>query len=230
MVSDVTQPIPTPSAGTPGDATTATHDGVGRALLDAAHRLLAEDGPSALTVRRLAAAAGVSTMNVYSRFGGKDGVVEELFVDGFRRLSAQMAHAPVTDDPFADLSTCRDGYRRFALENPTYYAVMFDRVFPDFEPSERAERAAIEALGGLAARVQRAIDAGSLKATNVWLVAAGLWATCHGLVSLELRSIDVAAKLPDASAELVEASDWDLVYADTLTHLLAGYLVEGGRS
>jgi hypothetical protein len=85
-----------------------------------------------------------------------------------------MAHAPATDDPFADLRACRDGYRRFALENPTYYAVMFDRVFPDFEPSERAERAAIDALGGLAARVQRAIDAGSLKATNAWLVAAGV--------------------------------------------------------
>ena len=104
MASDVTQPASTPSAAASGEATTGARDGVGRALLAAAHRLLAEDGPSALTVRRLAAAAGVSTMNVYSRFGGKDGVVEELFVDGFRRLSAQMAHAPVTDDPFADLS------------------------------------------------------------------------------------------------------------------------------
>src|SRR6187200_1133471 len=153
MTGSVTQPPAASPADPSADAT--ARDGVGRALLAAAHRLLAEDGPSALTVRRLAAAAGVSTMNVYSRFGGKDGVIEELFVDGFRRLSAQMAHAPATDDPFADLSACRDGYRRFALENPTYYAVMFDRVFPDFAPSERAERAAIEALGGLAARVQR---------------------------------------------------------------------------
>ena len=46
------------------------------------------EGPGALTVRRIAAAAGMSTMNVYSRFGGKDGVLDELFVDGFRRLGA----------------------------------------------------------------------------------------------------------------------------------------------
>ena len=56
------------------------------ALLAAAHDLLATEGPAALTVRRIAAAAGMSTMNVYSRFGGKDGVLDELFIDGFRRL------------------------------------------------------------------------------------------------------------------------------------------------
>ena len=49
-----------------------SHDDTSRALLAAAHRLLAEDGPEALTVRRIANEAGMSTMNVYSRFGGKD--------------------------------------------------------------------------------------------------------------------------------------------------------------
>ena len=101
---------------------------------------------------------------------------------------------------------------------------MFDKVFPDYEPSDRAEQAAIGALGGLAARVQRAIDAGSLRSTNAWLVATGLWATCHGLVSLELRKFDLAAKVPEAPDALMQASDWDVVFADTVDHLLAGYL------
>ncbi|MGZ4674264.1 MAG: TetR/AcrR family transcriptional regulator, partial [Ilumatobacteraceae bacterium] len=61
-------------------------DPVGSTLLKAASDLLATEGPAALTVRRIATAAGVSTMNVYSRFGGKDGVVEHLFVEGFHRL------------------------------------------------------------------------------------------------------------------------------------------------
>lgn len=46
-------------------------DSVGSTLLKAAGDLLAAEGPGALTVRRIAHAAGVSTMNVYSRFGGK---------------------------------------------------------------------------------------------------------------------------------------------------------------
>ena len=38
------------------------YDGTSEALLTAAHRLLAEDGPVALTVRRIAGEAGMSTM------------------------------------------------------------------------------------------------------------------------------------------------------------------------
>ena len=56
------------------------------ALLAAAHHLLSTVGAEALTVRRIANEAGMSTMNVYSRFGGKDGVIDELYADGYRRL------------------------------------------------------------------------------------------------------------------------------------------------
>ena len=80
-------------------------DVTGQALLTAARDLLASESPTALTVRRIAAAAGVGTMNVYSRFGGKDGVLDELFGDGLRRLDEQMAAAPSTTDPLADLAS-----------------------------------------------------------------------------------------------------------------------------
>src|ERR1700750_1948078 len=76
-------------------------DDTREALLAAAHDLLANEGPAALSVRRIAAAAGMSTMNLYSRFGGKDGVLDELFIDGFRRMSEEMGDAPVSDDPIA---------------------------------------------------------------------------------------------------------------------------------
>ena len=77
-------------------------DSVGSTLLKAASDLLATEGPGALTVRRIANAAGVSTMNVYSRFGGKDGVVEQLFIEGFTRLGAGMSDGrrrPTTRSP-----------------------------------------------------------------------------------------------------------------------------------
>ncbi len=82
-------------------------DPVGSTLLKAAGDLLAAEGPGALTVRRIANAAGVSTMNVYSRFGGKDGVVEHLFVEGFTRLGDGMRAVVATDDPIADLNYVR---------------------------------------------------------------------------------------------------------------------------
>jgi AcrR family transcriptional regulator len=187
-------------------------DATRRALLAAAHDLLATEGPGALTVRRMAATAGVSTMNVYSRFGGKDGVLDELFIDGFRRLTATMEAAPSSDDTMSDLRQCGACYRRFALENPTYYSLMFDRVVPDFEPSDAAVAVALASLGELAARVQRAMDAGRLRPGDAFTVASALWACEHGLVSLELRTAD----------ERGQAFDWEAIAPLAVNAMLDG--------
>ncbi|MCB0956523.1 MAG: TetR family transcriptional regulator, partial [Ilumatobacter sp.] len=55
------------SLGHVSAATVSRLDDVGHALLDAADRLLTTEGAGALTIRRMASEAGVSTMNVYSR-------------------------------------------------------------------------------------------------------------------------------------------------------------------
>jgi AcrR family transcriptional regulator len=187
-----------------------TDDPTRAALLDAAHDVLASDGPTALTVRRIASKAGVSTMNVYSRFGGKDGVVDELYTDGFRRLQASMEDVPTSDDALGDLRRCGEGYRRFALDNPTYYAVMFERSIPDFEPSDAAVEVATESFGVLAHRLERAMDAGVLRRADPLEAAASVWATCHGLVSLE-----IAGKHPDGF-------EWDPIFRRTMDALLIG--------
>ena len=93
-------------------------DSVGSTLLKSASDLLAAEGPGALTVRRIANEAGVSTMNVYSRFGGKDGVVEHLFVEGFRLLGEGMRSIVDSGDPVADMVSCGMAYRQFAIEQP----------------------------------------------------------------------------------------------------------------
>ena len=154
-------------------APVARLDEVGNALLKAAHTLLASEGASALTVRRIATVAGMSTMNVYSRFGGKDGVVEHLFLQGFALLADAMHEVPETDDPMLDLSICGAAYRRFALDHATLYAVMFERVVADYVPTPKAQAAALGTLHLLAARLQRTMEAGILRpmdATGIQLV------------------------------------------------------------
>jgi AcrR family transcriptional regulator len=165
-------------------------DDVGTTLLAAAANLLATAGPEALTVRRIAADAGMSTMNVYSRFGNKEGVVERLFVNGFELLATGMRAAPTTDDPLADLRSCRTAYRAFATANPTLYSVMFEKAVPDFEPSAAAMEIGTRTLEVLAGRVERAMDAGLLRRADPFTTAAIIWSTCHGVVSLELKGID----------------------------------------
>jgi AcrR family transcriptional regulator len=187
-----------------------TDDDVRRALQHAAHELLATEGPDALTVRQLATRAGVSTMNIYSRFGGKDGIVEDLYIAGFHMLGAAMASAGTTDDPLADLHACGRAYRRFALEHPTYYAVMFDRAVPGYDPTPSALAEAAATLHQLAERLARCMTAGILRDEEPLAVAASVWATCHGLVSLELRGIAPGG------------IDWSTTYGRTLDALIRG--------
>jgi AcrR family transcriptional regulator len=180
------------------------------AILDAARDLLAEDGVHGLTVRRIAAAAGGSTMNVYSRFGGKEGVVDALVIEGFEQMSACLRRVRNTSDPIADLRRCARAYRTFALSHPTHYDLMFTEPAPDYHKSAEAVRAALAALGILAQRVERAMDAGLIRRGDPWQIAMVFWSACHGPVSIELKQVGPPA------------TDWQGVHDDLFEALIAG--------
>ena len=200
-------------------ATVSRLDDVGVALLDAAGQLLATEGPGALTVRRIAADAGMSTMNVYSRFGSKDGVVEQLFLKGFELLAEGMSAVDESGDPLADLTACGLSYRRFAIGHPTLYAVMFNRVVPDFVPSPPAQEFALGTLDLLAQRLQRAMDEGMLRPADAQHVAAIVWSTCHGVVSLELANGGLRQELGRPGLTDI---DWQQVFTDATQAVVLG--------
>jgi AcrR family transcriptional regulator len=192
-------------------------DEVGETLLRAAGAILTAEGAAALTVRRIAREAGVSTMNVYSRFGSKDGVVDRLYVDGFSLLRDAMA-ADTRADPIEDLRACRQSYRRFALEHPAYYAVMFGGVVPDHHPSTAAAEHATGTLALLADRLAAAMDRGALRRMDPMHAAAVVWATCHGVVSLEMK---------DVGPHVI---DWSQVYDTACDAVLMGLTASASPS
>ncbi len=59
-------------------------------LLDAALGLLEQRGPGALRIRDVADAAKQSTMGVYTHFGSKQGLLEQLYLYGFGRLEERL--------------------------------------------------------------------------------------------------------------------------------------------
>lgn len=195
---------------------TAGSDPTRAALLDAAHALLSAGGPEALTVRAIATRAGMSTMNVYSRFGGKDGVLDELFSHGFRQLAEQMRRAPTTVDPLADLRRCGHEYRRFARERATTYSLMFERPVPEYRPSLAARTVAMDALVLLAERVERAMAEGALRRGDPFVAASALWSLVHGLASLE------AATAHDHDDGEPSPFEWDDIADVAVDGLLAG--------
>ena len=161
---------------------------VERELLSAAEAVLVRDGPGGLTVRAVAAEAGIAPMGVYNRLGGKDGLVDALLIKGFDRLRAAI-ESP--DDP--DMRTrLRDGglrYREFALANPHFYAIMFEEAIPREHESAEVEEHARACFGALVRAVEMASAAGVIAAPDPLEAAQQIWSAVHGAVALELRGL-----------------------------------------
>jgi AcrR family transcriptional regulator len=157
------------------------------ALVDAAARLLAEEGPHALSTRRLAAETGSSTMAVYTYFGGMSGLVREIVYEGFRRLDDHFARLEWTDDPVADMALLGRMYRHNARTNPHLYAVMFGSVaLSGFSLTEQDRQRGRYTLVKVVECARRCITAQRFRPADPALVAHQMWITTHGLVHLEL--------------------------------------------
>ena len=158
---------------------------VEQALVDAAERVLVREGLTGLTVRAVAAEAGVAPMGVYNRFGSKDGLVAAVLVRGFDGLRTAITSSAATDPRERLLAAGRD-YRRFALEQPQHYAAMFgEAAHLAGKVAEVGEHGAA-AFGALVDHVRVAMAAGVLRQDDPGETAQLIWSTVHGAVSLEL--------------------------------------------
>jgi AcrR family transcriptional regulator len=172
-------------------------------LLDEGGRLLAAEGPSALTVRRLAERSETSASAIYSLFGDKWGLVEEMFREGFRRFAERIAALERTDDPLADLIALGAAFRANARANPHLYDLMFGRPFPQFQPGEETGAMAMGTFGALVGALGRCVDAGLLEGDPVSL-ATIFYSLIHGLTSLELLGWLGPPERADAAWERAE--------------------------
>ncbi|MGW3344320.1 TetR/AcrR family transcriptional regulator [Nonomuraea rubra] len=156
------------------------------AILEAAKRLLVTEGPAALTVRRISGEVGCSTKVIYTLFGGKDGLGEALWLEGFARFEQVLLAVPARDDPFERLHLGLMAYREYALSEPDYYRVMFQGALPGLNPSPEAVQAAKRTFGLLVRGVADCLDAGLLRGAEAVEIADVLWMAVHGAVGLEI--------------------------------------------
>ncbi|HEY5114089.1 MAG TPA: TetR/AcrR family transcriptional regulator [Nakamurella sp.] len=178
------------------------------ALIDAAERVLVRDGPESVTVRAVAIEAGVAPMGVYNRFGGKDGLVDEVLTRGFLGLRAAVA-ARGEADPADRLMGSGQRYRQFALSHPAHYLAMFDDAIHQDEQAPGVMRCARESFDELVGHVRYGMVAGALADGDPEEVAQQVWSTVHGAVQLEIKGM---LQVPDA----------DRTYRDLLATLYRG--------
>lgn len=147
-----------------------------------ATEMLATRPRESVTVRALAAAAGTSTTAVYSLFDGKDGVIGEVRNRAVAGLFQDLSAVPTSEDPLADLYALATAYHRWGRTNSHLYTVLFGGV-QSFDPSGAVGTS--DPIRPLLMAIDRALTE-SVLAGEATLIALSLWATLHGLVTLEL--------------------------------------------
>ena len=161
-------------------------DLVRKNILDKASALLTNEGPHALSMRKLSGEVGASTIVLYTYFKDKQEILNELYLEGFARLQQDLQAVSQGDDPLAYVTELGRTYRRSAVANSTYYQIMFSRCIPGFTPSADSLLKSQACFLVLRQGVQRCADSGMVLTASVGKTAQVLWGTLHGVISLEL--------------------------------------------
>jgi AcrR family transcriptional regulator len=179
-------------------------------LIEATIRLLAITGPSEVKARSVSSEAGLSTMGLYTYFGGVPELLHAVADEGLKRLAAAFELLPATDDPMADLCSMALAHRDVARRNPHLYDLMFglsihgrySLAWGTAAPPPSTRSPAFEATyAQLVNACARLVDAKCVRKIDPALIAMQLWSAVHGFVMLELA--DHFAGVDDPSAEIL---------------------------
>lgn len=162
------------------------HELLRRNVVEAASRLLIDEGPEALTVRRVAQLLNCSTKIIYTLFAGKDGLANALYVEGCTRLRRAVAAVPQAAMPEVYVQGIARVYWEFAHASPGYYGILFGGAIPKFQPTESSKQVMVGALEAIARVLQTYMDQGLLPAQEPEMLTRAIWAPLHGVVSLSL--------------------------------------------
>ena len=122
----------------------ARHQATKREILDAAWKMVRDDGVNALSLRALARVVDMEPQSLYTYFTSKHSVYDHLFADGNRELLARFDRLEVSGDFRRDLHAVAQLFVTFAAEDQARYELLFLRTIPDFEPSPESYAIAVE--------------------------------------------------------------------------------------
>lgn len=105
------------------------------AIKDAARSLMAEQGTAGLSIRAIAREIGMSAPSLYHYYAGLDDLITDLIVDAFNALadSVEAARVAATDQsPAARMMAAVHAYRRYALDHPTDFQLIYGSPIPGY--------------------------------------------------------------------------------------------------
>lgn len=159
------------------------HGDLRNSLLAAAVPLLAQKGVTALSLREVAKAAGVSHAAPQRHFRNKAALIEALAAQGFRRLQTdnEKAQAKYPDDPARQLVEAGMAYLFFAIEKPAIVHLMFGGVISLDDCGVELKQAADDSFQSLVRIVAGGQKAGIYRKGDTVDLTLTAWSTVYGL-------------------------------------------------
>ena len=183
------------------------HGDLKNALIKAGVEILAKEGVSGLSLRKVAQKAGVSHTAPYSHFADKQALIAAISTEGFRQLYKRVS--AVIDEyqtkPSTQLVEVAWAYVQFAMDDPDRFKVMFSGVlekekeYPEFVAESQRSFQLVKMI------VEANQTSGKLRSGSSGLAALSVWGIIHGFVMLLLEGQIPHAILEQKSLrELVE--------------------------
>src|SRR5688572_22140496 len=156
-------------------------------ILRAAQALFDREGAQGVSMRRVAAAVGVTPMAIYRHFPNREALLKRMSDDSFDAI-ARHWHARGSGsggDVGERLLAVQRIYLDFALAYPHRFDYDFSTPRNDARRFPEDFHARLSpTLNVVADAVADAMRAGLLRTDDVWDVTMTLWAHTHGLIAL----------------------------------------------
>ena len=183
------------------------HGDLKNALIKAGVEILARDGVSGLSLRKVALKAGVSHAAPYAHFADKQALIAAISTEGFRQLYERVSGVAekYQSQPEKQLTEAAWAYVQFAMDDRDRFKVMFSGVlekekeYSDFVVESQRNFQLVKSI------VEANQASGRLRGGDSALVALSAWGIIHGFLMLLLEGQISHAVLEKMSLrELVE--------------------------
>ena len=147
--------------------------------------ILEDEGPEAVSMRRVANVVGITPMAIYHYFPNREALLQSVVDKEFESFQQLIGRAPTFRSLEAEMSHIMDAYVDYALSRPRIFEYVFSKPRPGarrYPIDFRARRS--PTLNPVADAVTKWMQRGALKEDDVWEISLELWAHAHGYLML----------------------------------------------
>jgi AcrR family transcriptional regulator len=156
-------------------------------IAEQASVLLEAEGADAVTMRRVAAALGMTAMAAYRHYPDRDGLMNALADRGFAALTERLRAVPLAGTFDERMTRILDINLDFALERPKMFDLMFLRNRKGARQFPQDFAAGKSPTGNVFAELMtEGMASGEIAQANVWEIVFECGALLQGLVMLYL--------------------------------------------